>query len=86
MPRPVALEDLCWHEDAVDMLTAWAASGLLFTAEDLRRSMRPAPSDKAPGLAFQAARRAGLIAAIGFKESTDKSRKGGVIRVWKGAA
>lgn len=74
-----------WHADAVAMLTAWAASGLPFTAEDLRKSMRPAPSDKAPGNAFQAARRLGLITCIGYKESTDRSRKGGIIRVWTGA-
>lgn len=73
-----------WHADALDVIKAWAATGSPFTAEDLRQSMRPAPGDKCPGNAFQAARRAGLITSVGYKESTDRSRKGGVIRVWRG--
>ena len=85
MTTPLALEDLSWHSDALDMLAAWAASGLSFTAEDLRRSMRPAPFPNDWGNVFQCARRAGLITTVGFKESEQPSRKGGVIRVWVAA-
>lgn len=78
------LEDLEWTDDALKVITAWAKSGLRFSAEDLRQSHRPPPSKYAPGNAFQMARKAGLIRAVGFKLSTDPSRKGGVVRIWEG--
>lgn len=85
MSTPVALADLDWHDDALDMIQAWAASGLSFTAEDVRRAMRPAPFPNDYGNAFQSARRLGYITSVGFKESEQPSRKGGVIRVWTAA-
>lgn len=82
MSQPTALEDLTWHADALDVIRAYAASGLHFTAEDLRRSIRPAPQPNDIGAAFRAARALGIITALGFRESTTPSRKCGVIRVW----
>lgn len=85
MTRPVVLEDTAWHQDAVDTIAALAETGHVLTADDLRKVMRPAPSDKAPGTAFRAARLLGIITATGYQESTTPSRKGGVIRQWRAA-
>lgn len=84
MSTPIALADLDWHEDAVNMIAAYAASGLTFCADDLRRSMRPAPNPNDVGNAFAAARQRGIITATGYTESTAPSRRRGVIRVWRG--
>lgn len=85
MTRPAVLEDLSWTDDAVNMLAAYAKSGLVFTAEDLRQSMRPAPNANQYGAAFRAARQLGIITATGHKESTTPSRRRGVIRTWTAA-
>ena len=82
MTRPLALEDLDWHNDAINMIRAWAESDLPFSSDDLRRSMRPAPNPNDYGNVFQAARRLGFITSVGFKESNQPSRKHGVVRVW----
>ena len=79
------LEDQSWHTDALNVIGAFAASGLTFTAEDLTRSIRPAPNPNDVGNVFQSARRAGLITCVGFRESSTPSRKGGVIRIWQKA-
>lgn len=82
MTRPAVLEDTAWHRDAVDTIAALAETGVILTADDLRKVMRPAPSDKAPGTAFRAARLLGIITTVGTRESTTPSRKGGLIRLW----
>lgn len=41
MTTPAALEDLDWPTDALNWLEAYAWSGLEFTADDLRKSVRP---------------------------------------------
>lgn len=84
-PQPAVLEDLDWPKDAINMLTAYAKSGLVFSAEDLRESMRPAPSPSQVGTAFREAHRLGIIRPTGYKESSTPSRKGGVIRQWRAA-
>lgn len=85
MSGPVVLEDLSWHQDAVDTIAALAESGVTLTADDLRRVMRPAPYPNAHGAAFRAARLLGIISAVGICESNAPSRKGGLIRQWRGA-
>lgn len=82
--KAAALEDLDWLDDALAVIAEWARTGSRFTSEDLRQSHRPAPSKYMPGNAFQMARKAGLIQVVGYKLSTDKSRKGGIVRVWEG--
>jgi len=83
MTRPAVLDDTSeWIADAVSMIRAYAASGLSFTAEDIRRSMRTPPHDNTMGIAFRAARSLGVITTVGYKESTEPSRRGGLIRVW----
>lgn len=85
MSGPVVLEDLSWHQDAVDTIAALAESGVVLTADDLRKIMRPAPHSNAPGTAFRAARLLGIISAVGYTESSAPSRKSGVVRQWRGA-
>lgn len=84
MPSPAALDDLTWSDDAQDWLRLWAASGLTFTAEDMRRCFRLPPTPNMTGAAFKAACAQKLIEPIGFVESTTPSRNGAVIRVWRG--
>ena len=86
MNTPAVLQDLDWHADALAMIEALAASGLQFSADDLRKSIRPAPQPNDVGAVFRAACTRGLITTCGFQESSTPSRKGGVIRVWQRAS
>lgn len=82
---PAALEDLTWKDDAQDMLTVWARTGLVFSADDLRKSFRPAPHSSMVGAAFSNAAQAGIIRRAGDKESAAPSRRHSLIRTWIGA-
>lgn len=83
MTRPAILDDTSeWIQDAVNMIRDFASRPESFTAEDLRRSMRTPPSDNNMGAAFRTARTLGIITTVGYKESAEPSRKGGLIRVW----
>lgn len=84
MGRAAALDDLDWGADALAWIEAYAWSGLTFTADDLRKSIREAPTPNQVGAAFRAARQLGLIRAVGFTESNTPSRKHSVNRVWVG--
>lgn len=84
MASPAALEDLAWTEDAQDWIRLWAASGLRFTSDDMRKCFRQPPTPNMTGAAFQTARHHGLIRAVDFTESTTPSRNRAVIRVWVG--
>jgi hypothetical protein len=81
----MVLADTDWHEDALNIIRAFAASGLTFTADDLRNSIRPAPQPNDIGNVFQSARKAGMITCVGFRESMVPSRRRGVVRVWERA-
>ena len=85
MSTAAVLEDPAWHEDALNTIRAFAASGLTFTADDLRNSIRPAPQPNDIGTVFRAARTLGIITCTGYTESKAKSRKHGVIRIWERA-
>lgn len=78
-----ALEDNEWLEDAMSMIERLSITEPEFTAEDLRRVMRPAPVANWTGLAFTGAKRAGLIEPIGYQISGSPSRKNGVLRTWR---
>lgn len=84
MATPAALEDLTWPEDMADHLTAWAASGLVFSADDTRISFRQPPHGNMIGAAYTRAAQAGLIRLAGYKQSTATSRKHSLIRTWVG--
>lgn len=84
MTTPAALEDLDWPDDAQSWLRLWAASGLVFSAEDMRLYFRPPPNPNQTGAAFKAACAAKIIRPVGAKESTTPSRNGALIRTWQG--
>lgn len=86
MSAPAVLQDLDWHTDALNMIRSFAASGLRFTADDLRKSIRPAPQPNDIGTVFRTARTLGIITCTGYTESKAKSRKNGVIRIWERAS
>lgn len=75
-----------WFEDAIATIRSLAmdAKNPEFTADDLRREMRSPASDKWPGLAFTAAKRAGIIESVASTTSTSRSRKNGSLKTWRG--
>lgn len=83
--KAAALEDSHeqWHEDAVAALVGLSLDMEEFTADDLRREMRPAPHQNAPGMAFAAARNLGLIESTSSTVSKSKSRKNGSLKTWR---
>lgn len=85
--KPAVLDTSAeWHADAMARIEAYAASGISFSADDLRDSLRPAPTPNDVGTVFRAARTLGLITCAGYTESKAPSRKGGLIRLWVGTA
>ncbi|WP_284763421.1 hypothetical protein [Arthrobacter sp. efr-133-R2A-63] len=80
--KAAVLEDNNWIEDAVATIDAISLAHEVFSADDLRREMRPPAHKNWPGKALATARREGLIQAVGYQTSTSKSRKHGVTRTW----
>lgn len=80
-----ALEDVGWHEDALATIIGLAHRGQ-FTADDLRREMRPAPHPNHVGSAFTAAKKLGFIEPDGYTTSTATTRRRGILRTWRHAA
>lgn len=72
-----------WFEDARLMIERLAKTEAEFTADDLRKVMRPAPDPHWPGLAFGYASRDGLIESRGYQKSTTKSRKSSPVSIWR---
>lgn len=83
--RAAALEEskADWFTDARFMIERLAAGNDRFTADDLRKVMRPAPNRYWAGLAFGHAQQAGLIEWVGYRKSTTKSRKGSPVSIWR---
>ena len=83
--RAAALEEskADWFTDARFMIERLAAGNDRFTADDLRKVMRPAPNRYWTGLAFGHAQQAGLIEWVGYRKSTTKSRKGSPVSIWR---
>lgn len=77
------LEDATWPEDAVTTIIALSHAHPVFTADDLRREIRPAPHPNHLGAAFSAARAQGLIEPVGYQTSNAPSRHRGVLRTWR---
>ncbi|MBT8163083.1 MULTISPECIES: hypothetical protein [Arthrobacter] len=80
--KAAALEDNDWIEDAIATIDALSLAHSVFTADDLRREMRPPAHKNWPGQALAQARKEGLIVAVGYQISMSKSRKHGVTRAW----
>lgn len=77
-----ALEDTTWQEDALATIIGLSHAQTQFTADDLRREMRPAPHGGHVGAAFVAARQLGYIEPVGYTTSNAKTRNHGVLRTW----
>jgi hypothetical protein len=85
MTQAMVLEELKadWFTDARFMIERLAAGNDRFTADDLRKVMRPAPNRYWAGNAFSQAQAAGLIEWVGYRKSTTKSRKGSPVSIWR---
>ena len=75
-----------WAEDALNTIIGLSHIHPEFTADDLRREMRPAPHQNAPGLAFSRARNLGYIESTSSTISKSKSRKNGSLKTWTRAS
>lgn len=83
--QPMALEDTTWREDAMVVVERLAKQGRRFTADDLRKELRPAPHQNMVGSIFTAAQRQGLIIKVANATSRIKSRNGGHQYEWLGS-
>jgi hypothetical protein len=72
-----------WFADARLMIERLAKTEPQFTADDLRKVLRPAGHQNWPGLAFGQAKRAGLIEKVSETTSTSKSRNHGSLKIWR---
>lgn len=84
MTRAAVLDDWdeAWKDDAVATIIALSHAHDRFTSDDLRREMRPPNRPSQYGAAFQHAQAAGLIEAVGYGQSSVKTRNHGTRRVW----
>lgn len=82
MSTPAVLDDLTWPEDALNAIIQLSARGHEFAADDLAREFRKPPRPNMAGPVFTRAKDLGYIVGVGYRPSTAKSRKGGVIRTW----
>ena len=80
-PAAVALSD--WTEQAVNVIERLAREHGTVTSEDLRKNIDPPEHANQIGSAFRSAYNQKIIVPIGFKISSDKSRNGGAIRIWR---
>lgn len=76
--------DPVWADSAREALDELAASGVAFTADDLRDCVGDPESSGAIGAALRAAAAADLIRHVGYQRSRRISRHAGVIGVWRG--
>ena len=83
MGRPAAISDPQWTESAVNVIERLARENGTVTSEDLRREFEPPEHANQIGSAFRSAYNQKIIVPIGFKISSDKSRNGGAIRIWR---
>ena len=82
MGRPAAISDPQWAESAVNVIEALAREHGTVTSEDLRKNIDPPEHANQIGSAFRSAYNQKIIIPVDFKISSDKSRRGGAIRVW----
>lgn len=83
MGRPAALVDPDWHEQAVNVIEQIARRQNYVTSEDLRREFEPPEHANMIGNAFNSASAQKIIVVKEYRPSRDKSRRGGLIRVWE---
>lgn len=82
---------MTWDTDARAALERLAATRRPFSADDLIAEVgypdgghRPNSRNNQLGKLFQEASRQKLIATVGYAQSAQPHRKGGLIRVWQG--
>ena len=80
-PAAVALSD--WTEQAANVIERLAREQDTVTAEDLRKHHDPPEHQNQIGTAFKHAYRLKIITPVGYRASTDKSRRSGALRVWE---
>jgi hypothetical protein len=85
MTTPMVLEEdrSAWFADARLAILRLSITEREFTADDLRKVLRPAAHQNWPGLAFGQAKRAGLIEPIESTTSKSKSRNHGSLKIWR---
>ena len=82
MSRPAVLSDPAWVESAVNVIEQLARRNGTVTAEDLRREFEAPEHANQIGSAFRVAYHQKIITPVGYRASTDKSRRSGALRVW----
>lgn len=83
MGRPAAISDPAWVESAINIIERLAREQDTVTAEDLRKNFEAPEHQNQIGSAFRAAYAQKIITPVGYRPSTDKSRRGGAVRIWK---
>lgn len=83
MTAAMALEDAEWAMDAQIAIARLAITEPQFSADDLRRVLRPAPHPNHVGAAFLACKNAGLIEPVSYTTSSSSTRKHGALRTWR---
>lgn len=83
--KAAALEEVKaeWFADARLAILRLSITEREFTADTLRKVLRPAPNQYWTGIAFGQAARAGLIEKVAETTSTSKSRNHGSLKVWR---
>ncbi len=74
-----------WQDEAEGVLEELAASGVVFSAEDIYRILGPAPSDGAAGALFLRAAKSKRIVNVGIVRATRVARHAGILRTWRGS-
>lgn len=82
MSRPAVLPSQHWLEDAVNVIEQLARSQSTVTSEDLRKHHEAPEHHNQIGNAFKIAYHQKIITPTGYRPSTDKSRRGGAVRIW----
>ena len=83
MGRPAAITLADWTEQAINVIEKLARSQSTVTAEDLRKHFEAPEHQNMIGSAFRVAYHQKIITPVGYRASTDKSRRAGALRVWE---
>ena len=75
--------DEAWKDDAVATIVSLSLDHETFSADDLRREMRPPNRSSQYGAAFTSAQAQGLIESVASHKSTSKTRNHGRNLRWR---
>lgn len=82
MSRPAVLVEKDWLEHAVRKIEEIARRQPTVTSEDLRRDFDAPEHQNQIGMAFRVAYHRKIITPVGYRQSKDRSRRGGAVRIW----